>query len=115
MYTYNDMNRVETAVSALSAQLKALGYMDTLLDVKTDWEANDHVWYDDMVRYIGNIGILRDSISVYPTTPAAPIVGEAMTYNIANNIEKILQDIDNIVGHGIKTWYYSGEIMAGEV
>lgn len=115
MYTYKDMNRVESAVVALSARLVELGYKHPTLSVKTNWEANNHVWYADMVRYLGNIGVLRNSIPVYLTTPPAPKVGEAMTYVVANDIEKILRDIETIVEAVPKSWNYSGEIMAGEV
>lgn len=115
MYTHNDMNRVESAVMALSARLVELGYKHPTLSVKTDWRANNHVWFEDMVRYLGNIGVLRESIPVFPTTPVAPTADEPMTYTLANDIEQILVDIETIAENVPKSQFYCGEIMAGEV
>ena len=115
MYTYKDMNRVESAAEALSARLSALGYKHTPLVVKTNWGTNNHVWYDDMTRYLGNVEVLRRSIPVYSTTPVAPTGDDILDYSLANDVEQILSDIDTIVESVPKAWYYSGEIMAGEV
>lgn len=115
MYTHNDMNRVESAVMALSARLSELGYKHPTLSVKTDWGANNHVWFEDMVRYLGNVGVLRESIPVFPTTPVAPTANEPMTHMMANDIEQILLDIETIAENVPKSQYYCGEIMAGEV
>mgnify|MGYP003307257837 CR=1 FL=1 len=75
----------------------------------------DRITQSDIERYIQNIILLRNAIKVYPTTPGAPKVGVKMDYRTANNIEKILYDIDSITTNISKTRWYAGEIYLGEV
>lgn len=115
MYTHNDMNRVEIAVSRLSERLSELGYTHATLSTKTDWARYSVATRNDMIRYYGNVKTLRDSIAVYANTPTAPTVGARLDYKLANDIEKILKDIDEITTNLTKTWIYAGEIVSGEV
>ena len=114
-YAYTDMNRVERAVSALSARLVALGYLPSPLATKTSWTRNDAPTSADMVRYLGNIAAIRNSIAVYPTTPAAPSVYAKLNYSRANDLEQILLDVSQILDGLAQFRYYAGEIYAGEV
>ena len=115
MYTHNDLNRVEKAVESISRRLFDLGYISSPLVTKTDWTYKDDVWREDMERYLGNIAELRASVATYPGIPIAPSVGSKMTYSVANNIEKILMDIDSLTTRIVDSQRYVGEIMSGEV
>lgn len=115
MYTHNDLNRVEKAVESISRRLLELEYITLPLVVKTDWTYTDDVWKEDIERYLNNIKLLRDTGLVYPSTPALPSIKNKMTYSIANDIEKILMDIDDLSTRIINTRLYVGEIMSGEV
>ena len=115
MYTHNDLNRVERAVESIVGRFESLGYCLSSIRTKTDWTYRDAFWSADMERYYKNIILLRESLTVYRDTPNAPKVGETMTYEIANNIEKILMDIDELYVNLIKSWYYSGDVISGEV
>jgi hypothetical protein len=115
MYTHVDLNRVESAVSLLSTRLRSLGYEHPQLVVKTDWTYSDDFLREDMVRYLGNISTLRECIPVYPETPNVPTIGMRLTYSLANDIEKILEDIDDITSKLVDNWYYPGELYLGEV
>ena len=114
-YTFTDMNRVENAVEALSARFVEKGYMDTPLTVKTDWDVSSVPTLADMTRYLGNIATLRGLLTVYPTTPVAPVANQKFDYERANDIEQILIDIDKILTAIPQSWFYAGEIMSGEV
>ena len=114
-YSYTDMNRVESAVAALSARFVEEGYLDTPLTTKTDWHQFGVPTRTDMVRYLGNIATLRNLVTVYPTTPAAPTVDQQFNFERANDIEKILLDVDQILTAIPQSWFYAGEIMSGEV
>lgn len=115
MYTYKDLRRVETAVEKLKTRLVGVGIDLSDIVVKTDWSYTDMITQKDMERYIRNIILLRGAITPYPTTPSAPKIGGKMDYRTANNIEKILSDIDLITTNIAKDRWYSGEIHVGEV
>lgn len=114
-YSHTDMNRVEKAVEAVSGLLMAEGYLDTPLVVKTDWDGESCPTRADMRRYLNNVAILRGVIPVYPSTPSAPSVSQKLDYSLANDIEQILIDLDNIIRGIPKARYYAGEVFAGEV
>lgn len=80
-YNYSDLNRVERAVAEIS-EIDGLG-----LVTKTDWAMWDIPTESEMNRYLGNIKTIRDSIG---STIALPDSMNNLTYETANNIEKIL-------------------------
>ena len=114
-YTHNDMNRVENAVAELSGQFVDKGYLITPLTTKTDWNLWSVPTKTDMTRYLGNVATLRSLVTVYPTTPEAPTVDHRLDYERANDIEKILVDLYDILEKTPQSWFYSGEIYSGEV
>jgi len=114
-YSFTDMNRVESAVEALSARFVEKGYLDAPLTVKTDWHSFSVPTRTDMTRYLGNIATLRSLVTVYPDTPLAPTVNQKFNFERANDIEKILLDVDAILTAIPQSWFYAGEIMSGEV
>lgn len=115
MYTHNDLNRVESAIENIVKRFKYYGFAVPDMVIKTDWTYEDDFWSAEMVRYYTNIETLRKILNVFPDTPKAPKIGENMTYQLANDIEKILMDIDYVFGETKKNWFYSGEITVGEV
>lgn len=115
MYTHRDLNRVEEAVNELARMLHEYGYLCSEVQVKTDWSHTDDFWYGDVERYLGNIKLLRDCIRVKRSTPIAPNVTDKFNYETANNIEKILADISDLLDSIPQSWSYAGEIVTGEV
>lgn len=80
-YNYSDLNRVERAVAEIS-DIANLG-----LVTKTDWTMWDVPTESDMNRYLGNIGVLR---TLYSSNISLPNSMANLTYETANNIEKII-------------------------
>ena len=80
-YNYSDLNRVERAVSEIS-DLAGLG-----LVTQTDWGMWDIPTASDMTRYLGNIKTIKTR---YNINIALPDSMNQLTYETANNIEKIL-------------------------
>lgn len=115
MYTHNDLNRVESAIENIVNTFRSYGYIVPDMVIKTDWTYKDTFWKPEMIRYYTNIETLRGMIHTYPDTPDAPRIGEKMSYQLANDIEKILIDLDYILGGLKRGWYYVGDIVAGEV
>lgn len=115
MYTHNDLNRVESAVEVIVGRLIEAGFLTRPLVVKTDWSYGDVLTKEDMSRYLSNIATLRTKAVVYPNTPIAPNVNRTFNYNAANDIEKILSDIDDWLNHKSESSTYVGDIFLGEV
>lgn len=113
-YNSSDMNRVESAVEEIADRFEAMGHSISLV-TKTDWTNADTPTRDDMARYYGNVAKLRSMITVFSTTPAAPSINTKLNYQVANNIEKILLDVNALIDKEIMSWWYAGEIYAGEV
>ena len=113
-YNYEDMNRVESAVVFIANRLSESGYYVAPV-VKPSWSVRDHPTKADMDRYFGNIALLRTILPLYPTTPKAPTTGKKMDYLAANDIEKILSDIDRQISAINQSWFYAGDIFTGEI
>lgn len=113
-YNYTDMNRVESAVQYLSRRMRELGYLVSPT-TKTTWSMSDIPTRADMDRYFGNVARLRSLLTVYKTTPLPTTTNKRFTYQDANDLEKILIDIDELLTKLSLSWFYSGEIFVGEV
>lgn len=114
-YGATDMNRVEAVVKLLSERLHDLGYLHGFLITKQDWTNQDIPTKTDMDRYFGNVTAMRESITLPVGTPNAPSTGQRFDYEMANNLEKILIEIDRVTNDLQKSWLYAGDIFTGEV
>lgn len=116
IYSFTDLNRVESAVSQIAEQITELGYA-VRLHTKTDWslpgDFSVEIWPTEsqMKRYLQNIADIK-KLFIIPTQ--IPETMEELDWSGANNIERVLQTaLSRIMG--IKQSYrYSGEIYAGE-
>ena len=115
MYTHNDLNRVEKAVGLILQRFQEAGYETPEMEIKTNWVYRDKVTKADMERYLHNISILREFLIVFPDTPTVPSIDARFDYKQANNIEKILKDVYSVADSLIRSRYYVGEIISGEV
>ena len=105
---------VERAVEYIAGRFAALGY-DCPVTVKKDWLTSDAPTASQMEAYRQNIVTLRSQIAVMQSTPEAPASMAGLDYVKANDIEQILLDLDALIDKLIKSWYFSGELYAGEV
>lgn len=110
-YNISDLNRVESAVQALTDEFTALGYSCPL--VTKQWSYGDYFTQMDFDRYLANIAWLRGLVAQQSTTPETP--EHYKPYTNANAIEQILVDLNDALTRMQKSWYYSGEIYCGEV
>ena len=114
-YGITDMNRVEAAVEVLSERLRELGYLHPTLTTKTNWSASDVPTKVDFDRYFSNVEALRKAIALGPSTPETPTTKVNLDFQRANDLEEILLNIDKATTNLQKTWFYAGDIFAGEV
>lgn len=91
-----DVLRVENEVDRIDTELTSLGYLREV-NVKTDWQRGDIFDSDNAARYLQNVKKLRGSFAVKPSTPQTP--DSFKPYNNANDIEKILCDVDGLINN----------------
>ena len=113
-YNASDLNRVGAAVEYIAGRFAALGYACPVT-VKKDWLTSDAPTASQLETYRQNIVTLRGRIAVMASTPEAPASMVGLNYVKANDIEQILLDLDALIDKLIKSWYFTGEVYAGEV
>lgn len=113
-YNATDLNRVGAAIQYVAERINGYGYV-VHVSPKTDWGEEDTPTQSDTQRYLADLAVLRSTFAVLQSTPAVPVDMETLTYTEANNIEKILEDIDYLLTNTAKGWFYSGEVFSGEV
>lgn len=117
VYSYSDLNRVETAVESLSSMLPKLD-IDLILETKTDWGYPGPFAVDSwptetqMRRYLKNISDIKTKFGIPLWLPSNMSM---LTWSSANNIEKILERALTRAVDTIESFRYSGEIYSGEV
>lgn len=112
-YNVSDLNRVGEAVRYLAKRFTDYGYA-VAVSPKADWSESDTPTASQMETYRGNIAILRAVIAVMAATPETPETMRALNYVKANNIERILQDLDTLITNMEQAWFFSGDLYAGE-
>lgn len=112
-YNAADLNRVGAAMNYVADRLRAAGY-DPHIRPKTDWEETDCPSSSAMSRYLSNLAELRGQFAQEASTPAVPPDMEGLSWQEANDIEKILEDVDALLTNIAAAWFYSGEIYSGE-
>jgi hypothetical protein len=106
---------VETAIRYLTEQLQEMGYPLDLV-IFTDWTKESKPSTEALSRYFNNIAEIRALLpAVYASTPEVPGANlSEFTYEKANDLEKILLDIEKIIQNIVASWFYLGDIYAGE-
>ena len=113
-YGKTDLNRVASAMAYLSQRFASAGY-SVPVSSPTDWANGDIPRKDDLDTYLDDLRRIRAALAVMDTTPSAPGSMDYLTWAKANDIEKILVDVDDALGRLLLSPFYSGEIYSGEV
>lgn len=113
-YGKTDLNRVASAMAYLSQRFASAGY-SVPVSSPTDWANGDIPTKGDLDTYLDDLRRIRAALAVMDTTPAAPESMDYLTWAKANDIEKILVDVDDALGRLLLSPFYSGEIYSGEV
>ena len=111
-YNASDMNRVAWAEYFIEQLCKHYGY-DIRVVAKRDWVYADIVTPSTEGDYIDDITTIR-TLPHEPDTPNAPTTLEHLGYQTANDIEKILRDVQIVMTRSKLSWFASGEISCGE-
>ena len=113
-YNASDLNRVASAMAYLSQRFASAGY-SVPVSSPTDWANGNIPRKDDLDTYLDDLRRIRAALAVMDTTPSAPGSMDYLTWAKANDIEKILVDVDDALGRLLLSTFYSGEIYSGEV
>lgn len=113
-YNTSDLNRVGAAMVYLRDRLNDNGY---LVDISPNvsWKEADIPTPEDMTLYLGCVGVLRGVLPLPDGTPETPGTMENLTYVTANDIEKTLETIDDVLTKSLTFLWYSGDLYSGEV
>lgn len=93
---HKDFNRVESAVRYLADRLNGFGFA-LAVETKTDWTREDIPTPADLERYLDNVRTIRSSLAVLETTPQTPDDMDGLWWYEANDIERILSDIEMLI------------------
>ena len=113
-YNASDLNRVGAAMQYVADRLNGFGYAVSI-SPKADWLETDSPRQSDMEAYLFQLIVLRNAFAVMQSTPSVPLDMEELTVAEANNIEKILEDVDLLLTRAAQAWFYSGDVFSGEV
>lgn len=119
-YNFTDLNRVESAVKLLAAALTSAGYPVEVTPVLKGSKSEDREWQEgDIVRraqwvtYLDNVQRLRDAYYTLAETGELPKPEDKLGYVGANNIEKVLADIDLLIDCMKSSYRRCGTFRAG--
>lgn len=93
-YNASDLNRVGQACAYLYDVMTAMGYdVPNYTALKTDWVISDVPTQAQMATYITTVAALKALWSAIQTIPSTM---DALTYQGANDIEKLLVEVEDI-------------------
>lgn len=113
-YNYTDLNRIEQWCEYIAEQLNLYGYkVNITTNIEFyDWDMEDFPTRETMKTIRDNVEKLKEAFIAFTNVPDSL---EKMTYEKANNLEKVLHELDILINNMIASFYYSGEIYSGEV
>lgn len=146
-YNYQDMNRVGQAVAYIAERMTSIpdelaayraekGVADdpvyhvpynpssVVVSAKTNWAMGDIPTQSQISTYLQNLTVLRSQLTLPENTPAVPASLNSLTFQIANDIERLLYVIYTTLVNTTNELYskidrteiaflYSGEIYCG--
>ena len=111
-YNYTDLNRVGAVVNAINESLLAEGYGKDGLTMRTDWTEQDPFYPSDLAAYLNGVDELKNGIPLPSGSPETP--NAFQPFSNANQIEKILLLVSEILEKMIKTYRYADTFYCGE-
>lgn len=109
--TVNTLNRIEQKQAELNQLLCENGYCVDISNVE-EWAYDDVFTYQDHQRILENLNVLKDAFYVYDDTPTTP--DYMFSWSKANDIEKILVDIESMLEDMIDRFRECGTFECGE-
>lgn len=116
-YSSADLNRVGTALNYLRNRLAEASYITYPTDftAKTNWTITSIPTAADLTYYLKCVSNIREAMAQFETTPPAPTDTGALNIDEANNIEKILIDVETLINNMLAARLYCKDVFAGEI
>lgn len=111
-YNAEDLNRVGWAVELIAGMMKNMGFGFSV-SPKSDWEEEDIPTAEQLSVYLKNVRVLRGLIAVKSDTPQVPTDMDKLTWGEANDIEKILEDIELLLRKSLAAFRHCGAAVCG--
>lgn len=109
-YNYTDLNRVGAAVNCVADLLTEWGY-PYRPNMRTNWQANELFWAEDLREYLAAVEGLRNRLAALATTPEVP---ERLNHwQEANDLEHIIFDVHLLVQNMILGLPWADTIYCG--
>lgn len=112
-HNISDLNRIEEWCAYLAILLSSYNY-EVDVKVKTNWQMTDIRKECEMERIKGNIELLKETYCNIPRNISIPSSLSPIDINIANDIERILWSIDNIIKGMENNFIKSGIARSGQ-
>lgn len=109
-YNYTDLNRIETWCEYLANLLNSYSY-PVSITIKKNWNMSDLPNTTDMGRIRSNVNAIKTVFHAYTDVPKNL---NYMTIEKANDIEKILSELDFLTKNMISSFRYSNTFDSGE-
>lgn len=106
-YNATDLNRVAAALQYLSDRLNGYGYAVTV-SPKADWTVGDIPTQAQLQAYLKDVAAIRGALELFGTTPQVPEDMVGLTWQEANDIEKILADVEAVMDRVVSAMARSG-------
>lgn len=115
-YNASDLNRVGAVLNYLRDRLTETAYLTGReFSMREDWQKNEIPSTTAFYEYINAVETIRGAMSFKLTTPPTPENNGSLDYEGANNIEKILIDVDELITNMLNVRYFSGDLFSGEL
>lgn len=117
-YGWQDMNRVADAMEYVADRLRACGYNVSVEPQR--FTRLDKPSFSAATHYLNQLRTLREALALYITTPPVPGVTathDYLTVQEANDIEKILVDVETAINSLLQIFPRAGTpwAVAGSV
>ena len=113
-YDWRALNRVTEAMEDLHRRFTEYGYATGYVPVRIvhrdgsvsgEWREDDEdIRWSQLEQYRTNVSSLRSTFEVLKDTPAVPGTMEGLTVDAANDIEKILVDINTVIERTLRSF-----------
>lgn len=115
-YNASDLNRVGGALNYLRDMLAEAAYLTGAeFTAKENWTSADIPTATDLSHYLGMVNTIRFALARFATTPPTPSDVGSLDYQGANDIERILFDVDQLITNMLAARHYAGDLYSGEV
>ena len=116
-YHKEDLNRVGECLNYLRDRLAEASYITYPIDfkAKTNWTITSIPTAEDLNYYLKSVSNIREAMAQFESTPPAPTDTGALSIEEANNIEKILIDVEILINNMLAARLYCADVFAGEI